>query len=192
MSMLCNVYRIRPEQAEYLKHFPDAVSDLLGFEAPAPKRGFFSRLFGKPAVPPAAASGKLEPVSAANTFELEQAWHILHFLLSGVNAEGPWPMAFLMSGGVEVGPDLGYGAARLISPAHTREITAFLGSVSFGILEAAYIPQTIEAAEIYWRPSSDAVEQRQQLDDLWRVLAELRAFCEAASEGGDAILVSIY
>lgn len=192
MSMLCNVYRIRPEQAEYLTHFPDAVSDLLGFEAPAPKRGFFSRLFGKPAVPPAAASGKFEPVSAANTFELEQAWHILHFLLSAGNAEGPWPMAFLMSGGVEVGPDLGYGAARLISPAHTREITAFLGAVSFGMLEAAYIPETIKAAEIYWRPSSDAVEQRQQLDDLWRVLEELRAFCEAASEGGDAILVSIY
>ncbi|HQX07694.1 MAG TPA: YfbM family protein [Zoogloea sp.] len=192
MSMLCNIYRITPEQAEHLNHFPDAVGDLLGFEAPAPKRGFFSRLFGKPAVPPAAASGKREPVSAANTFELEQTWHILHFLFSGGNAEGPWPMAFLMSGGIDVGPDLGYGAARLFSPAQTREITAFLGSMSFGMLEAAYIPEAIEAAEIYWRPSTDAQEQRQQLDDLWRVLAELRAFCEAASQAGDATLISIH
>ena len=192
MSMLCNIYRITPEQAEHLKRFPDAVGDLLGFEAPAPRRGFFSRLFGRPAGPPAAASEKLEPVSAANTFELEQTWHILHFLLSGGNAEGPWPMAFLMSGGVEVGPDLGYGAARLFSPAHTREITAFLGSVSFQMLEAAYIPEAIEAAGIYWRPSTDVLEQKQQRDDLWRVLAELRTFCEAASLKGEATLVSIY
>jgi hypothetical protein len=192
MSMLCNIYRITPEQAEHLQRSPDAVGDLLGFEAPAPKRGFFSRLFGKPAVPPAAASRKREPVSAANTLELEQSWHILHFLLSGGNAEGPWPMAFLMSGGSEVGPDLGYGAARLFSPAHTREITAFLGSVSFQMLEAAYIPEAIEAAGIYWRPSTDVLEQKQQRDDLWRVLAELRTFCEAASLKGEATLVSIY
>ncbi|MDD2990458.1 MAG: YfbM family protein [Zoogloea sp.] len=192
MSMLCNIYRITPEQAEHLKRLPDAVGDLLGLEAPAPRRGFFSRLFGKPAAPPAAVSGKLEPVSAANTFELEQTWHILHFLLSGGNAEGPWPLAFLMSGGVEVGPDLGYGAARLFNPAHTREITAFLGSVSLQMLEAAYIPEAIEAAEIYWRPSTDTQEQRQQLDDLWRVLAELRAFYETASQAGNATLISIY
>lgn len=192
MSMLCNIYRITPEQAEHLKRLPDAVGDLLGLEAPAPRRGFFSRLFGKPAGPPAAVSGKLEPVSAANTFELEQTWHILHFLLSGGNAEGPWPLAFLMSGGVEVGPDLGYGAARLFNPAHTREITAFLGSVSLQMLEAAYIPEAIEAAEIYWRPSTDTQEQRQQLDDLWRVLAELRAFYETASQAGNATLISIY
>lgn len=192
MSMLCNVYRITPEQAEHLQRSPDAVGDLLGVEAPAPKRGFFSHLFGKPAAPPAAPSGKREPVSAANTLELEQSWHILHFLLSGGNAEGPWPMAFLMSGGVEVGPDLGYGAARLFSPAHTREITAFLGSVSFQMLEAAYIPEAIEAAGIYWRPSTDVLEQKQQRDDLWRVLAELRTFCEAASLKGEATLVSIY
>lgn len=192
MSMLCNIYRITPEQAEHLKRLPDAVGDLLGLEAPAPRRGFFSRLFGKPAGPPAAVSGKLEPVSAANTFELEQTWHILHFLLSGGNAEGPWPLAFLMSGGVEVGPDLGYGAARLFNPAHTREITAFLGSVSLQMLEAAYIPEAIEAAEIYWRPSTDTQERRQQLDDLWRVLAELRAFYETASQAGNATLISIY
>lgn len=192
MSMLCNIYRITPEQAEHLKRLPDAVGDLLGLEAPAPRRGFFSRLFGKPAGPPAAVSGKLEPVSAANTFELEQTWHILHFLLSGGNAEGPWPLAFLMSGGVEVGPDLGYGAARLFNPAHTREITAFLGSVSLQMLEAAYIPEAIEAAEIYWRPSTDTQEQRQQLYDLWRVLAELRAFYETASQAGNATLISIY
>lgn len=192
MSMLCNIYRITPEQAEHLKRFPDAVRDLLGFEAPAPRRGFFARLFGKPPAPAAASLPKLELVSAANTFELEQTWHILHFLLSGGNAEGAWPMAFLMSGGVEVGPDLGYGAARLFSPAHTREITAFLGPVSFQMLEAAYIPEAIEAAEIYWRPSTDAQEQRQQLEHLWRVLTELRAFFEAAHRGGAATLVSIY
>lgn len=192
MSMLCDVHRITPEQAECLKHSPDAISDLLGFEAPPPKQGFLARLFGKPAARPAAAPRQLEPIPAANTFELEQAWHILHFLLSGSNAEGTWPMAFLMSGGVEVGPDQGYGPARLFSPAQTGEIAGFLGSVSFERLEAAYIPEAIEAAEIYWRPSTDAQEQKQQLGDLWRVLTDLRAFFETARQEGDASLVSIY
>lgn len=192
MSMLCNAYRITPEHVGYLKHSPDAISDLLGFEAPTAKTGFLARLFGKPAARPAAAPRKLEPVSAANTFELEQAWHILHFLLSGGNAEGTWPMAFLMSGGVEVGPDQGYGPTRLFSPAQTGEIAGFLGSVSFERLEAAYIPEAIEAAEIYWRPSTDAQEQGQQLAHLWRVLTDLRAFFKAAHQGGDATLVSIY
>lgn len=191
MSMLCSIHRITPEQAARLEQYPDAIGDLLGCTQPPHKPGFLSRLFGKaPVTPP--APQKLEPIAAMDTFELDQAWHILHFLFSGGNAEGPWPAAFLMSGGEEIGPDRGYGPVRLFSPALSRDVAAFLDALSFKALEAAYIPDEIEATEIYWRASSEPRERQRQVEELWDRVTTLQAFFGATVQAGNATLVSIY
>lgn len=198
MSMLCSLYRISPELVTRLKNSPDVVGELLGLTAPPPKVGFLSKLFGKPTKQTHSSGPKFEPVAKADTFELDQAWHILHYLFSGSSAEGPWPSGFVMSGGEEVGPDQGYGPVRLLDPELSRAVATFLDAQSLEKLDASYVVSDIEAAEIYWQASSDDTErqrqrQRQrQVQELWRMVQELRAFFEHTVRAGHATLVSIY
>lgn len=192
MSMLCSLYRISPEKAARLKACPDAVGEFLGVLMPPPKVSFLSKLFGKFRNPPPPAERKFEPVAVGDTFELDQAWHILHFLFSGSNAEGALPAAFLLSGGEEIGPDLGYGPPRLLSPELSRAVAAFLAPQSFQTLDAAYITSKIEAAEIYWQALSDPTDRQRQVEELWRVVSELRLFFAHTVKLGHATLVFIF
>ncbi len=192
MSMLCSLYRITPEQATKLKVCPDSVGELVGFTALPPKISFLSKLFGKSPKQSPSSVRIFEPIVETDTFELNQAWHILHFVFSGTNVEGPWPSGFLMSGGEEVGPDLGYGPIRLLAPELSRAVATFLDAQSFRLLDSAYVTSEIEAAEIYWQASSDDSERQRQVEGLWSVVKELQIFFEHTVRAGNATLVSIY
>lgn len=192
MSMLCSVYRIGPEHVTQLKDSPDAVGELLGFTTPPPQAGFLSRLFGKSARRPRVPAHRFSPVGKSDIFELDQAWHILHFLFSGCNDEGAWPAAFLMSGGEAIGADQGYGPARLLLPELLQDVDRFLDTQSFQTLDAAYVASKIEAAEIYWRPSSKGAERQRQLDELWGTVQALRVFFAETAQTRSSALISIY
>lgn len=193
MSMLCNLYRVDPEQAERLKEFPDAIEELFGQAAPAPpKTGLLARIFGRAPALPKAVEPKFAPIVASRTFEVEGAWHILHFLFSGHGDEGPWPASFLISGGLEIGPDLGYGPARMMDPDRVMELAGFLDARSHDALDAAYEADGIEAARIYWQASPSSEGRRQQLDGLWEIVVGLRGFMRSAADAGDSVIVSIY
>lgn len=192
MSMLCSRYRITPEQATKLKACPDSVGELVGFTALPPKISFLSKLFGKSPKQSPSSVRTFEPIVETDTFELNQAWHILHFVFSGTNVEGPWPSGFLMSGGEEVGPDLGYGPIRLLAPELSRAVATFLDAQSFRLLDSAYVTSEIEAAEIYWQASSDDSERQRQVEGLWSMVKELQIFFEHTVRAGNATLVSMY
>lgn len=191
VSMLCSLYRISPEQVEKLRAFPDAVGELVGLLAAPPKSGFLSRLFGKSAQRSPPSARKFQAIGGADTFELSQAWHILHFLFSRANAEAPWPSGFVLSGGEEIGPDLGFGPVRLLVPARAHAVASFLEVQSLGLLEAAYVSSEIEAAEIYWQPSDDESERQQEVEELWGTVKELHAFFEQSVRAGRGILICI-
>lgn len=192
MSMLCNLYRITPERLTMLKAFPDDVGELVDFTAPPPKVGLLSKLFGKSPKQVTTSGRRFEPIGEADTFELNQAWHILHFLFSGNHGESSWPSGFLMSGGKEVGPDQGYGPIRLLGPELSHDVATFLNALSFKRLESAYVTSEIQAAEIYWQASSDEAERQQQVQELWDMVKELQIFFEHIARAGNATLVSIY
>lgn len=193
MSMLCKLYRITPDHIPKLKDRPDALGELLDLAPPpSPKASFLSRLLGRPATQVPMPEREFAPIAGSDIFELDQAWHILHFLFSGSNTEGSWPSAFLMSGGEEMGPDRGYGPVRLLAPALSREISAFLNTRSFETLDATYVASDIEAAEIYWQASPEPTERQRQVDELWRVVSDLQAFFERTVQTDSATLVSIY
>jgi hypothetical protein len=64
--------------------------------------------------------GSFEP-----PLDLGKSWHILHFLLAGEIGPPSGDGAFLMTG-QELGDDMGYGPARLHSPAETKDFSRFL------------------------------------------------------------------
>ena len=97
-----------------------------------------------------------------------------------------------MSGGQEVGHDLGYGAPRLLTPEQSKEVATFLNAQSLQLLDAAYITQDITASQVYWKASLDPAARQRQIEDLWGVVHRLRTFFGQLSQSGDSALVYIY
>ncbi len=192
MSMLCSVYRLTAEQATSVQTFPDAAGELLGYEPPPPKVSFFSKVLGKPLKEVSPYRVKLQPIGESEIFELGQAWHILHYVFTGSADEGKWPGAFIMSGGREVGPDLGYGAPRLLTPEQSKEVATFLNAQSLQLLDAAYVTQDIAASQVYWKASSDPAARQRQIKDLWGVVQRFRTFIGQLSQSGDSALIYIF
>ena len=97
-----------------------------------------------------------------------------------------------MSGGREVGPDLGYGAPRLLTPEQTKQVATFLNAQSLQSLDAAYSLQDIAASQVYWKASSDPAARQRQIEDLWGVVLGLRTFIGQMAEMGNSAIISIY
>ena len=190
--MQCSFYRLNEAQTGSLLAVPESVLDLLGNSTPPPKIGFWSRIFGKSQDQGPIQRQKLDPVAESETFELNQAWHILHYLLSGNVAEGNWPSTFIMSGGQEIGPDLGYGPARLLTTEFSADVADFLAAQSLQSLDAAYVQHDIEAANIYWQVSSEITDRRRQIEELWSVTQDMRSFFQKTVQVHGAALIQIY
>lgn len=192
MSLFCSLYRLTLEEAASVQTFPGAAGELLGYTPPPPKVSFLSKVFRKSQKEGPTSREKLQPVGEKDTFNLDHAWHILHYLFTGGTEDGKWPAAFIMSGGQEVGPDLGYGAPRLLTSEQSREVAAFLNAQTFQSLDAAYSTQDIEAAQVYWKASSGRAERQRQIGELWGVVQELRIFIGHLAQTGNSALVHIY
>lgn len=64
-------------------------------------------------------------------FDLDKCWHELHFLLTGSIAPDGTILGDAVLGGEELGPDLGYGRARLVSPDRAKFLFQALGDLDF-------------------------------------------------------------
>jgi hypothetical protein len=153
MSMLCTVFRVSRDQMVALRASPQRVAELLD-DTPNPEQkanGVFSRLFGggKPLSEPA-PTGRFQLIGPEDRYDLDQHWHIPHYLLTGQTEGGALPGAFICSGGIELGRDLGYGSPRLIANRETRDIAEFLGAQSLEALSSRYQADPIKEAGIYW------------------------------------------
>lgn len=197
MSMLGSIYRISPGDIAAIHRDPSCVADLL--DEPEPpmetKPGFFKRLFFARRSPPPIASCRepeLARLPEADEFAIDKCWHILHFLLTASAWEGDFPGSFLISGGLTVGRDLGYGSPRLFNPDEVKVILAFLELLTFQAFSAGYDVNKITDAEIYWQPGATAEDRMSDLKYLWELVSEMRQFIAVCVEQGLGILVEIH
>src|SRR5262245_45909058 len=73
-----------------------------------------------------------------DALDLGKAWHGLHFLLTGTAWEGDGPLAAAILGGEEITGDLGYGAARCLSPRGVAEVALALGASDVAAVIAGF------------------------------------------------------
>ena len=80
--------------------------------------------------------------------ELGKSWHLLHFLLTGSADSVPPPLGNAILGGTAIGPDLGYGPARFLTPRQVSDVAEALTGVDAAELARRY-PAAIDRADIY-------------------------------------------
>jgi hypothetical protein len=121
--------------------------------------------------------------------DLDKSWHVVHYLLTGTAWEITEGAGEAVLGGSEIGPDGGYGPARLLDPAAVRRIVAGLDAVDPAALRVRFDPAAMVAADLY--PSALTLAPQDVEPFLAPQLAELRRFYGAAAAAGQAVLVAI-
>src|SRR5829696_624222 len=126
---------------------PEAYENARNEEAKKPT--LLSKLFRRAQPVTSAPDLEMSGVEGLET-DLDKAWHGIHYFLTGTAWEGEPPRNFLVSGGTEVGNiEVGYGTARVLTAAQTREALDAVNELSDEDLKARFNPQDMLAKEIY-------------------------------------------
>lgn len=192
MSMICTLSRVTASQIAMLRGDPSAAGQLLHDPplAVQAQPGFLARLLGKRPLPPART---LPWIGAAQQYELDGQWHIVHFLLTGESEGGPLPASFLCGGGgEELGRDFGFGKPRLFTSAETARIAAHLRSVREAELMTRYDAAAIEERDVYWQAAASPDEQREQVSGLHATMQEVADFAAETARLGCGLVVEVY
>jgi len=126
---------------------------------------------------------------AAETVDLDKAWHGIHFMLTGEQYGGEGPLARVIMGGVPIGEeDVGYGPARGLSASEVKEVASWLGKISEADFRAKFDPTALSEADIYpqiWDEGDDA------LNYVTDNFLEVKRFYSAAAEKDLAVILFI-
>jgi hypothetical protein len=141
------------------------------------------------ALTPAKVVALLEETSDSRTLDIDKAWHGIHYLLTGSGNPTRDVRSLAIFGGKEVGDDLGYGPARLLSPAEVKEIARVLKDESVEKLSSRYDPKKMEKLQIY--PEIWVRDGKEAFDYLAKYYRKLAAFYEKAAASGSAMLLVI-
>lgn len=121
-------------------------------------------------------------MGADGALELDKSWHVLHYLFTGRAWDGPMPAAALLTGGREVGEDLGYGPARALSAKETQAFAQFLASQSETALAKKMNVSQMQSMEIY-SVDDDSPE------DLNHYFPQLKSYVADAAAKGQGLLI---
>ena len=116
---------------------------------------------------------------------LDQAWHGLHFVLTGSTDSTDGELGQAVLGGVEVGDDLGYGPARVHDPSAVTRIAHALTALSPNDVRERYNPAAMDAAQIY--PGS--WHQPENLEWILEKVELLREFYRAVAARGNGVVL---
>ncbi len=120
-----------------------------------------------------------------DVLNLQKSWHTLHYLLTGSALPVESPVGRAILGGQELGPDLGYGPGRILTPDQVREIAGSLKQVAKEDLARRFDLPSMMAAEIYACRDSGDLELAQEY------LPQLQLFYMEAAADGRAMLLYI-
>ncbi len=120
---------------------------------------------------------------------LNQAWHAIHFVLTGSRLGGEAPLNFLVAEGTPVGEvDVGYGPARVLTSQQVRELASALILIDPDEVARRVDLQRFDEEDIYpgnWQSNGyDASFVQSNYRDL-------RDFVMHAAQGGQGLILYI-
>jgi Domain of unknown function (DUF1877) len=116
------------------------------------------------------------------SLRLEKSWHVLHYALSGSDEAGTTPLAQALLGGREIGEEVGYGPARILTQ-QVQEISTALAFVDIQERAATYDTKQAERHRIY------CAEHEAEEIVYW--FEQVRSYYDEAAKSGEAMLLWI-
>jgi len=119
------------------------------------------------------------------SFEVEDYWGALDFILTGDTDGIDGPIGFLLTWGTPIGDiDVGYGPARALTPRQVRDVSDALAKISPESFAQRINMATLEAEGVY---HADTFLEK----DLVDLYAELRAFIERAAVEQSGLVIAL-
>jgi len=120
--------------------------------------------------------------------DLGKSWHLLHYLLTGSADSAPPPLGNAILGGTPIGPDLGYGPARFLTPRQVAEVAEALAAIEPAELTQRFDPVAIERADIYTYGAIVRSEAFEEEHYLQRFGTLVNYYVDAARNGNGMLL----
>jgi hypothetical protein len=123
--------------------------------------------------------------------DLHKSWQIIHYVLTGTPDSGPAPLNVLLSGGEEVGEDLGYGPARIIDARAMQDFAKALAAFDLDAVLKRLDIERMAAAGVYCvgeddDPEAQAIELE---EDMRQYFPALKAFAQKAAAERQGALI---
>ncbi len=150
MSMIGCFHRIDDADIDAFRANPDRFWTIVGVPKIKHKPGLLSRLFGHGHPPNGAPDDDWQPLPGGKAFDVDKAWHGIHFLLCHDPETGPQPLAFILDGGHDIGDiDPGYGPVRALTATQVADIAEALNHLDLDQLRAQCHREDFAQYDIY-------------------------------------------
>ena len=120
------------------------------------------------------------------SFEVDKAWHAVHFTLTGEAWEVVGVLGQAVLGGEDFGEDLGYGCPRWLAPAAVAEVAAALAALPPAEFEQRLDFAAIQQADIYpsiWDRDPEPEQLVQYVRSGYETIRDGFAAAAAAGQG---------
>jgi hypothetical protein len=122
--------------------------------------------------------------------DIDKAWHGIHYLLTGSIESNSTLASKVIMGSENIGPDRGYGPAKLLYPTEVKAIAHLLEEITPDVLRRRFKPREMTQVGVYpaviWE--RDGEEALTYVLDYYKKLV---AFYKLAAEKGQAVLLVI-
>jgi hypothetical protein len=146
----------------------------------------------EPAEPVTPVARGLEKPRAA-ALDIGKEWHGLHFLLCGTARKARGPLGMTILGGRALGPNLGYGRARVLEAAHVTLVAEALDSCRIPDLRRRFDPPAMARQRVHppgaWRDLDDPNDKRLALRGLLAAFIAVRSYYRKAAAAGNAMVL---
>ena len=123
-------------------------------------------------------------------FELDKAWHGIHFLLTNSDWQGEKPLCYLLHGGKPIGDvDVGYGPANAITSKQVAEFDAALEPIDEPEFRSRFNPKLMMKNEIYPTIWDRPVEEDDTLGYLYEYFKSLKDYVKTAKQANKGMII---
>ena len=210
MSMIMSLLRVTPSQIERLRADPSLLSGAchiasfleFGDKTQAEVLAELAAYSQSPAFEFSGSADdgtkKLEDsakraadLNVDGAFCLQKEWHMLHYFLNGTGDVVDTPAGALFAG-EEIGEDLGYGRARIVTPEMTSAFADIVTALSVADIKARVDIPAMDQDQIYAAPFEDDEEEPAELNRaISAYFPRLQDYLASARARGDGLLIWI-
>jgi hypothetical protein len=189
MGVVLCLRRVSAGELQRLKRTPRLIRPFLLGEPPSRPKGLLSGLFGRRRDDAQeVAEARERAWASGDEIDLDKAWHIVHFLLTGTADKVPAPAGALLNDSQPITKeDICLGPPWALLPAEAKKFAAIVAALTPDEVEQRLDLAAMKSAKVY------LAEEMRDIQELRSYalhhLAALRSFMATASDNDQGVIL---